>query len=490
MNSVDNDIIPPFRLAGNVYFVGSYKASSHMIATEEGLILIDTGYPETAEVISEGIKALGFDIKKLKYIILSHKHLDHTGGVTRLLRFAPNAKTCIGRRDACFAAQKNFPPECVFEPDIIINDGDIIKLGSTEILCMETPGHTAGTLSFFFDIEENGRCLRVGSFGGASVNQIRKDCLYIWELPFRLRGEFYESVQKLKKEHVDVFMANHSWQNNTRERYEESLTSKDNPFVDSTLWGNFLEQCEKNLEDMMIGESRSRFVNYAHRGASEYAPENTFVSFYLGIFMGANGIETDVQRTKDGVLVLFHDDTIDRMTGESGCIADYSYDELQKFDVIKGELSDKIVRLEDFLRFFSHRDITFAIELKVDGIEKDTVDLLRKYNMRDKTFITSFSFDRVCAAKKYAPDFRVGYLTADINEETEKELIKIGADELCPKAESVTREKVRHWHRLGFNVRAWGVCDENLMKNVYDCMADGMTVNFPDKLHGYIEEKQ
>lgn len=59
-------------------------------------------------------------------------------------------------------------------------------------------------------------------------------------------------------------------------------------------------------------------INYAHRGASEYAPENTLSSFYLGLLQGANGIETDVQRTKDGVLVLFHDPTIDRVTNGNG----------------------------------------------------------------------------------------------------------------------------------------------------------------------------
>lgn len=64
------------------------------------------------------------------------------------------------------------------------------------------------------------------------------------------------------------------------------------------------------------------FISYAHRGASEYAPENTMSSFYLGLEQGANGIETDVRRTKDGVLVLFHDQTLKRVIGETGRVAD------------------------------------------------------------------------------------------------------------------------------------------------------------------------
>ena len=92
------------------------------------------------------------------------------------------------------------------------------------------------------------------------------------------------------------------------------------------------------------------FVNYAHRGASEYLPENTLLAFYTGIYMGANGIETDVQRTRDGVLVLFHDDTLQRVTGQSGCIADYTFEQLQQLvrDVekeLKGQYTEVPVHL-------------------------------------------------------------------------------------------------------------------------------------------------
>ena len=74
------------------------------------------------------------------------------------------------------------------------------------------------------------------------------------------------------------------------------------------------------------------FVNYAHRGASEYAPENTMPSFELGLTMGANGIETDLQETKDGKIVMFHDNTIDDKSNGTGAIADYTYEELLKMD--------------------------------------------------------------------------------------------------------------------------------------------------------------
>ena len=237
-------------------------------------------------------------------------------------------------------------------------------------------------------------------------------------------------------------------------------------------------------------EKNSAFINYAHRGASEYAPENTFLAFYTGIYMGANGIETDVQMTKDGVLVLFHDNTITRLTGEEGGIQDYTLEELKQFTFEKDGFTDKIVVFEEFLKQFAFRDITFAIEIKQAGIETKIVDMIKKYNISCKTVVTSFMFECIQKVKEYAPELRVGWLKKDVDDEDIQKLKAIGAEEICPKAKEITAEKVEKWHQEGLNVRAWGVANEELMKQVYDCQANGMTVNFPDKLTEYIRSKR
>ena len=230
------------------------------------------------------------------------------------------------------------------------------------------------------------------------------------------------------------------------------------------------------------------FVNYAHRGASEYLPENTLLAFYTGIYMGANGIETDVQRTKDGVLVLFHDDTLLRVTGQSGCIADYTFQELQQFDVQKNGFTDKIVSLEDFLQHFAFRDITFAIELKVAGVEADTAALLRKYGLEQKAVVTSFELDYLKVFRNCAPEFQIGYLTASTEPAVFEQLKELGAEEYCPEAHLMTPELVASWHAMGFRVRAWGVYNPDLMRHAYACGADGMTVNFPDLLTAHLKQ--
>ncbi|MBQ6846256.1 MAG: hypothetical protein IJO61_03920 [Oscillospiraceae bacterium] len=260
-----------------------------------------------------------------------------------------------------------------------------------------------------------------------------------------------------------------------------------NPFVDETRWGAFLDKLEKDLWKVIENESKTHFINYAHRGASEYLPENTFLAFYTGVYMGANGIETDVHVTKDGVAVLFHDDTLDRVTGESGEVSEKTYAELAEMFVTKNEFRDKIVRFEDFLDKFSFRDLTFAIELKQKGTAKQVADILRKYDMKDKVVITSFDFESIHDVREYAPEFNAGFLTKEVTDELLCEMKKLGISEICPLSILINKDSVRKWHYEGFNVRAWGVSNEDLMKTVYEAGADGMTVNFPDKLAEYIK---
>ncbi len=474
----------PFRIAGSIYFVGTKGESSHLIDTGEGLILIDVGSEKNVDALKESIEALGFDLKDIKYILLSHGHSDHAGGV-RLLLGECSAKVYIGKDDVRYLEGK-------FKPDGYFEDGGRIVLGSTEILTVATPGHTCGTFSFFFNVDVEGKVLRAGMFGGAGVRQMSKQYLdKRGGLYYHQRGDFLRSLERLRSEHVDIFLGNHTWNNNTLGKYEKSLEGGANPFINTDQeWQNFLASKEAECLKMIKDESRKLFVNYAHRGASEYAPENTSLSFNYGIFLGANGIETDVQLTRDGTPVLFHDDTLTRMTGKDGCIGDYSYEELCAFSVMKGVHFDRIMKFEDFLYQFAWRDLTFAIELKVDGVEKITADLIKKYGLENKCIVTSFSRNRLSNIHKYAPNLKLGFLTSRYKDSLMDELRAEGIDEFCPNAASLSPEMVEAWHRAGFRVRAWGVANEALMRAAVDAGVDGMTVNFPDKLKMYLDQKE
>ena len=235
------------------------------------------------------------------------------------------------------------------------------------------------------------------------------------------------------------------------------------------------------------------FVVYAHRGASEYYPENTLSSFYAGVDMGANGIENDIQRTKDGVLVVFHDDTIDRVTDGNGKISDYTYEELLCFTVSNKKYgrSDKIMTFDEFLKYFAWRDLTFAIELKQYGIASEVIDTIDRYGARDKVIITSFKYEELVAAREYDNDIRLGLLYWGATDAERIEKLKaINAYQACPKALDLTAEELKLIYENGFECRAWGISDIEIMRKTTDMGVNGgMTVNFPDKLLEYIAEK-
>ena len=236
-----------------------------------------------------------------------------------------------------------------------------------------------------------------------------------------------------------------------------------------------------------------KYVNYAHRGASSYAPENTLMAFYKGLELGANGIETDVQLSADGVPVLFHDDTLDRVTDHTGPLAALTADQLAQVKVHCPdfpERQDTICTFEAFLQHFGWRDLTFAIELKGPGTAAKTLELLKKYNMKDKAIITSFHYEYLEKAMALDPSWRYGWLAQDFTEEDVQKFKALGGWQLCPRATCITPEKVAAWNAAGFPVRAWGIADEQLMAHAHSCGTDGQTINFPDKLTAYLQDKE
>ena len=231
-------------------------------------------------------------------------------------------------------------------------------------------------------------------------------------------------------------------------------------------------------------------IVYAHRGASSYAPENTFASFYLGWQMGANGIETDVQRTKDGVMVLFHDDTLKRIIGIDKKIGDFTYAELctMDFGIHKGEryAGERIVTFEEFVHHFAGKGLHLALELKEKGYEKQILDTILPYWPHDQLIVTSFIWDALIAVRALAPEIRVGYLCACDEEQLITDMKENGIYQYCPDGRTLTEEAFARFRAAGFSIRAWGIADEEIMKRMVNMGVDGMTVNFPDKLIRYL----
>jgi len=162
-----------------------------------------------------------------------------------------------------------------------------------------------------------------------------------------------------------------------------------------------------------------------HRGAAGLAPENTYAGFDLALALGVDGIETDVQKTKDGKLVLFHGYLLDKTTTGTGVLQETSWQELQQLDAgswfDSTYAGERIPLLIETLKRYGTRTY-FDLEIKQVGIEYEVLHLVEQLDQLDRITFTSQDFPTVCNIKEKNPLARVGYLTADFSEEMLKKL--------------------------------------------------------------------
>jgi metallo-beta-lactamase class B len=156
----------PLRIIGNVYYVGTEGLSAFLITDPKGHVLIEGGLPESAPQIAANVRALGFRMEDVRYLIVDHAHFDHMGGLAELKRLS-GAKMVVGRADApdLEAGRALIRPEQPHVPpvkvDRAVGDGDVIAIGKTRLVAHATPGHTAGATSWTLETREGGKPLTV-----------------------------------------------------------------------------------------------------------------------------------------------------------------------------------------------------------------------------------------------------------------------------------------------------------------------------------------
>lgn len=233
----------------------------------------------------------------------------------------------------------------------------------------------------------------------------------------------------------------------------------------------------------------------AHRGASSYAPENTLAAFDLALEMGVRHIELDVDFTSDGHIVVIHDDTVDRTTNGSGPVTSHTLAALRALDA-GSWFGDKFTgeRIPTFHEVLERYKGRVHLHTEIKGLSpslsQQTADLIRTHGMEEQVTITSFQNVRLEEMRAYAPELPMGWLVVEVSEAIIAQARAMGVTQLCPRANTVTPELVRRLHAEGFVARAWGVTTEDLMQQVVQAGADGMTINFPDKLMAYLQSHQ
>ena len=248
-----------FQIFGNLYFVGTRGVSSHLIDTGDGLILLDTSYPDTVDIMCENILNLGFSLQDIKILLHSHGHVDHIGGTAQLMK-QTGAKAYIGALDLDMVtgkAKTDFAEELglefhgYFTPDVLLHDGDEIRLGNTVIKCIHTPGHTPGTMSFFLDITDGITVYKCAMMGGSGTNSMEYDHLNKYGLTDRWRKEYPQMIARLRGKQVQVQMGNHNGDVGIREKYFERLQTGENVFIDPSTWEKHLDSCMARYKKMI-----------------------------------------------------------------------------------------------------------------------------------------------------------------------------------------------------------------------------------------------
>lgn len=249
--------IKPCKMADELYCIGVSGSPAHLLVTDDGLVIIDTGRPAALEVLLKNIELIGFNIKDVKHIIHTHGHIDHIGCTKAFLGMC-NAKTYIGKFDADAANGKNDfvwdgtpgrELSYAFEPDVLIDDGDIIKIGNTEIRFVHTPGHTAGVISPFFKVHYKGKEYLAGMHGGVGYNTLTDEYLDKFSLPKTMRDEFIKGIDKIIDEPVDLHVGNHH-SNNKHSSKMARMTEDYNPFIEEKTWRPFLEKTRAGLVEL------------------------------------------------------------------------------------------------------------------------------------------------------------------------------------------------------------------------------------------------
>ncbi len=241
-------------------------------------------------------------------------------------------------------------------------------------------------------------------------------------------------------------------------------------------------------------------VIMAHRGACAYAPENTMPAFELAKELGADGIELDVQLSRDGKLVVIHDEEIDRTSNGHGLVSGMSYDELCGFDFSAGKdgyKNTKIPLLEEVFEFASREGIFVNVEIKDSSFGKTfpiadkVIEAEKKYKMTGNVTYSSFNHYILRYLKSVSTEIPVSILYVGGFVDIWEYAKKLDCDGIHPHYSALAdKEVVSECHKLGIKVRPWTVNSEEQINFAFDLGVDSIITNVPDLAKKIADKKR
>jgi metallo-beta-lactamase class B len=252
-----NQPVAPFKIAGNIYYVGASDVTSYLVTTPKGHILIDSGFLETVPQIRENIAKLGFKFSDIKILLNSHAHYDHAGGLAELRRLT-RAKLFVSRLDEPLFVNggkqdPNFGDKFPFEPtkpDRLLNDLEKVKLGGSTLTANVTSGHTKGCTTWTTTVRDAGKEYNVvfvcstSSPGYKLINNSAYPTIV---------DDYAKTFERLNRLKVDIFLGSHGNIYDLEGKIERLKKGRSNPFIDPQGYRDYVANSEaafhKKLEE-------------------------------------------------------------------------------------------------------------------------------------------------------------------------------------------------------------------------------------------------
>ena len=217
---------PPFRIAGNLYYVGTYDLACYLITTSQGNILINTGLAASAPLIKANVEALGFKLTDIKILLTTQAHYDHMGAMAAIKKLT-GAKMMVDDKDlgvmtdggnSDYALGGNGSLYQPLKADRLLHNGDTVKLGNMELVMLHHPGHTKGSCSFLFEVKDEHRSYRVLIANMPSI-VTEKKFTAIPAYP-NIAADYAYTLSAMKKLSFDIWLSSHASQFGLHEKHK------------------------------------------------------------------------------------------------------------------------------------------------------------------------------------------------------------------------------------------------------------------------------
>ncbi|GEL67038.1 glycerophosphodiester phosphodiesterase [Marinilactibacillus psychrotolerans] len=239
----------------------------------------------------------------------------------------------------------------------------------------------------------------------------------------------------------------------------------------------------------------------AHRGFSGKYPENTMIAFRKAYEVGADGIELDAQLTKDGTIVIFHDDTLERLTSDKGQLTEWTLDELKSLSINskdqEGLAEQKIPTLKEYFEWMQDKNLLTNIELKTVngndiGLEKKVLKMIEEYGLEKQIIISSFHKENMIRVKKFNATIQTGLLTSKCTKQIIQKAKEIGMDYIHPNALSLNEELIEYADYYDLKINTWTINEKLDLEKAINVGINAIITDFPDRLKeiqdkGYVE---